>query len=146
MNLSRKLLSLLAVLGCALSAPASATQIICLINNSSQAIRIVGAGEGAATIEYEAKGGDKNQCWHVAESANALRFVGYHTKDAAGYWQNAGIEKPIAFQNTPIVKSQWFFWEKYSGKWDADVKNCGKQICMYHSTHTDVWRLYVVDK
>jgi hypothetical protein len=133
-----------AILLSAFCTSASATQIVCLINNSSRAIKIEGVGVGAATIEYEAHGGDKNRCWHVAESANSLHFVRHYTKNSAGQWQDAGVKRYF-FQNLIVAKSYWSRWDTLQ-KWEANDKICGKEICVYHSTHTDVWRLYVVDK
>lgn len=144
----RLFLVLSAMLLSAFCTPASAEQIVCLINNSSHAIRIEGTGQGAATFEYEAHGGDKNTCWHVAESAYALRFDRQYTKDRAGNWQDAKVPR-YSFQNLIVAKSEWRTRDfNVFDPWKAGISNklCGNEICVYHSTHDDVWRLFVVDK
>jgi len=136
-------LALTALLLGVISTQALAIQEVCVINNSSKAIKIVATGEGAGEIEYGPHGGDKNRCFRISASAHGTHFQQY-VKNSSGQYQVESM-RPYFFQNPPLTASGFFWWDSLSA-WAPNDKDCGNSICLHHTGLTDVYRMYVEDK
>lgn len=153
------------------SSPAFAVQEVCLINNSSKAIKMTAQGgslDSASnpTIELGPNVGDQNQCWRVDAGVDGI-YINMWVQEAGGDWKAVpmGLDYSeaspyedgdiivggpddliLTFTNTPLTTGSYVFYGDIQ-VWDPNVKTCAYDICTYNvgKGDDDVWRLYFVD-
>lgn len=154
-----------------LSAPAWAVEEVCLINNSSSAVKLEASGSplvnSQAVIQLAAGAGDQNKCWSVSASIDSIN-ISMSVEDQGGNWltvpfdpnysdtspfqsQDGGdtfrYPPVMTFTNEPIGSDSGFMFNDTITAWAANSKVCGYNVCIYNTGKggDDVWRVYIVD-